>query len=50
MGGSTVIYPPKPLLQTSCKCLKQVVLTHSTVQDATWYYNVTEGNPYKTEQ
>lgn len=21
----------------------------STVQDATWYYNITEGNPYKTE-
>lgn len=21
----------------------------STVQDATWYYNITEGNPYRTE-
>ena len=25
------------------------LLNSSTVQDATWYYNVTEGNPYKTE-
>lgn len=24
-------------------------LRDRTVQDATWYYNVTEGNPYKTE-
>lgn len=25
------------------------MLINSTVQDATWYYNVTAGNPYKTE-